>query len=161
MLEPALLHKEELLKKFAKVMYTHEYFLYSGWPNDYRMPNISDEGECRRYAVINKDGEVTGYIAYTIDPSLLSVSSFGLYSFTDGLNMTLAKDLSELMESLIKTYHRIEYQMVGGNPVEKSYDRFIKKYGGEKHVLHDYLRDNYGKVHDRVIYEIITDVPLV
>jgi hypothetical protein len=45
--------------------------------------------------------------------------------------------------------------MVGGNPVERSYDRFLKMHNGNKHILKDAVKDKYGKYHDDVIYEII------
>ena len=47
--------------------------------------------------------------------------------------------------------------MVGGNPVEKHYDRLCKRYNGNKFVLTDVFKDRYGKYHDSVIYEIIFD----
>ena len=48
--------------------------------------------------------------------------------------------------------------MVGGNPVEKHYDKFCKKYNGKKFILTDAVKDKYGKYHNDVIYEIIFDV---
>jgi hypothetical protein len=45
--------------------------------------------------------------------------------------------------------------MVGGNPVERSYDRFCNKYGGTKHVLKDAMKDECGNYHDDIIYEIV------
>ena len=45
--------------------------------------------------------------------------------------------------------------MIGDNPVERSYDKFCKKYHGVKHVLRDAIKDKYGKYHDDIIYEII------
>lgn len=51
--------------------------------------------------------------------------------------------------------HRIEWRMIGGNPVERSYDKFCNKFGGTKHVLRDAIKDKYGKYHDDIIYEII------
>ena len=48
--------------------------------------------------------------------------------------------------------------MIGGNPVERSYDRFCKKHNGNKYVLKDTVRDLQGRYRDCTIYEIITDV---
>ena len=45
--------------------------------------------------------------------------------------------------------------MIGGNPVEKHYDKFCEKYNGTKHVLKDAIKDKFGKYHNDVIYEII------
>ena len=61
------------------------------------------------------------------------------------------------MEKLVNVYnlHRIEWRMIGGNPIEKHYDKFCKKYNGKKHVLTDVFKDRYGNYHDDIIYEII------
>lgn len=63
------------------------------------------------------------------------------------------------MNKFINVYklHRIEWRMVGGNPVERSYYRFCKKFNGSKHILKDAVKDRYGNYHDDIIYEIILD----
>ena len=45
--------------------------------------------------------------------------------------------------------------MVGGNPIEKHYDKFCFNHNGTKHILKDAFKDKYGKYHDDIIYEII------
>ena len=59
---------------------------------------------------------------------------------------------------LISQYHlhRVEWRMIGGNPAERAYDRFCKKYNGTKHILKDVMKDREGNYHDDIIYEIIT-----
>ena len=47
--------------------------------------------------------------------------------------------------------------MIGGNPVERRYDRFCEMYNGTKHVLKDVIKDKFGEYHDDIIYEIIND----
>ena len=53
--------------------------------------------------------------------------------------------------------HRMEYRMIGGNPVERHYDNFCRRYNGKKIMLTDVFKDRYGKYHDMAIYEIIFD----
>lgn len=45
--------------------------------------------------------------------------------------------------------------MIGGNPAERSYDKFCEKHSGNKHVLKDSVRDATGNYRDDVIYEIV------
>lgn len=45
------------------------------------------------------------------------------------------------MEELVNIFHRVEWRMVGGNPVERSYDKFCKMHNGTKHILKDALGD--------------------
>ena len=86
------------------------------------------------------------------------LSNFGLYSFDKG-NPVIGKDVLCEIKRIIKEYqpHRIAWRMVSGNPVEKHYDKFCKRYNGKKFVLTDVFKDRYGKYHNDVIYEIIFD----
>ena len=84
------------------------------------------------------------------------MSNFGLYSFDKG-NPIIGKDILREIRRIIKEFkpHRMEWRMIGGNPVEKHYDTFCKRYNGKKFVLTDVIRDRYGNYHNDVIYEII------
>lgn len=82
--------------------------------------------------------------------------NFGLLSFDRG-NPVVGEELFNKMEELTKKLRKIEWRMVGGNPVEKHYDKFCKKHGGNKHILKDSVRDSHGNYHDDIIYEIIND----
>lgn len=53
------------------------------------------------------------------------------------------------------SWEMLHEEMIGGNPVEKHYDKFCKKFNGKKLVLTDAVKDRQGKYHEDVIYEII------
>lgn len=53
------------------------------------------------------------------------------------------------------TRSRENIGQVGGNPVEKHYDKFCKLHNGKKHILKDSIRDKSGNYHDDIIYEIV------
>ena len=61
------------------------------------------------------------------------------------------------MEELVSQLHKIEWRMVGGNPVEKHYDKFCFKHNGKKHILKDSIKDADGNYRDDIIYEIIKE----
>ena len=84
------------------------------------------------------------------------VSNFGLYSFDKG-NVVVGIDLFKEMERLVNRYHRVEWRMIGGNPVKKHYDRFCAKHGGNVVVLHDVVKDLEGNYLDEYIYEIVKE----
>lgn len=86
------------------------------------------------------------------------LNNFGLYAF-DKNNSIIGKDVFCAVRHMIKEYkpHRMEYRMVGGNPVERHYDNFCRRYNGKKIMLTDVFKDRYGKYHDMAIYEIIFD----
>ena len=79
-----------------------------------------------------------------------------MFSFDRG-NPLIGVDLFNEMKKLIHNYklHRIEWRMVGGNPIKKHYDKFCKKYNGNILKLKDVFKDRNGKYHDDYIYEII------
>jgi hypothetical protein len=62
------------------------------------------------------------------------------------------------MEELVARYRRIEWRMIGGNPVKKHYDWFCKKHGGNCVKLNQVTRDEAGNYRDVYIYEIVRDL---
>lgn len=153
MLMPAMAYKDEIENAFAKEIYSKEYFYYCGYAGCGSLPNIRAEDNCYEYAIVDR-GRVVGYLAYKVDPFVDCVDSFGLYSFDRG-NYVVGKDLFEEMERLVKRYHRVEWRMIGGNPVKRSYDKFCAKHGGNVAVLHDAAKDPDGKYCDVYFYEIV------
>lgn len=156
MLVPAILYKDEIHKKMAEYSYSEDMLFYTGWLGN-SLPTIdtgSDEN-VYQYAIV--DGEkLIGYFTYSVDWYTSCASRFGLFSFDRG-NRKIGLDVYRELKKLINDYHihRIEWRMIGGNPVEKHYDRFCTKYHGKKIILTDAIKDRYGNYHDDIIYEII------
>ena len=159
MLIPAILKKQEIENAFKKYYYSDEMMFETGSLDNW-LPEISENPNGSRYqfAIVDDKAKLIGYIDYTIDWYSSCAHHFGLISFDKG-NILIGKALQEIMDKLINEYHlhRIEWRMIGGNPVERSYDRFCKKYNGNKYVLKDVFKDRQGNYHDDCIYEIIFD----
>ena len=157
MLVPAILFKDKILEKFKKYYYTEDMMYETGGLTNW-LPDIQEETESGRfqYAIVDSKQKLLGYLDYHIDWYSSCASRFGLISFDRG-NPTVGRDLYSELNKLINDYklHRIEWRMIGGNPVEKHYDKFCEKYNGTKHVLKDAIKDKFGKYHNDVIYEII------
>lgn len=153
MLVPAILYKYEIQAKFGKHFYTDSMIYYNGCLES-NVPNI-EEGYDYQYAIVDND-KLIGYFSYRIDWYSSSVNCFGLFSF-DKNNKVIGLDVYRELKKIINDYHihRMEWRMIGGNPVEKHYDRFCEKYHGKKFVLTDAIKDRYGKYHNDIIYEII------
>lgn len=156
MLKPAILYKDILEKKFAEEAYTEEYFLYSGYGSCNEIPNIKLEDGKYQWAIVDNGDNVVGYFAYQIQPETDTVLNFGLYSFDKG-NILNGKEVFHKMEELIAEHRRIEWRMIGGNPVQRSYDNFCKKHNGTRVVLHNVTKDIHGVYHDEFIYEILKE----
>ena len=154
MLYPAQLYREELKRKLISCWYNPKYDWY--FMDEYRNFEVPNDTEWRRdFVHLDKNGEVDGFFSYHLDISAKSVSQFGLVSFSDN-GAGFVKDCIDHMKQVIANgLHRAEWWAVDGNPANKLYESFIKKYGGTiAGRLHDC---NYfkGKYHDSVIYEII------
>lgn len=157
MLTPAILYKNQIEKEFQKLYYTEDMFYYTGCLAQW-YPNIKDipgDGDFD-YAIVNNVSKLIGYLSYKADYYCSKVYNFGLVSFDRG-NPIICNDLYKKLEELVSRFHRIEWRMVGGNPVEKHYDKFCKLHNGKKHILKDSIRDKSGNYHDDVIYEIVKD----
>ena len=156
MLVPAVLYKDEIRRKFMECAYTDDMINYTGCLEN-QIPSIeNDDGDgCYQYAIVD-NGKLIGYFTYYINWYSSCAHCFGLFSF-DRKNKIIGFDVYRELRKIINDYqiHRIEWRMVGGNPVEKHYDKFCKKYHGKKFVLTDAIKDRRGKYHDDIIYEII------
>lgn len=155
MLVPAISRKTELEQLFAEHLYDKDMFFYNGYPHCNSMPDLTPKENIYRWAVVDKD-KVIGYFTYFTDTHCSTVCSFGLYSFDKG-NPVLGFDVYKKMKELIKYYRRIEWRMIGGNPVQKHYDRLCKRFNGNRVMLHSVVRDEEGVYHDEYIYEIVKE----
>lgn len=161
MLVPAVLRRNEIEEAFKKYYYTDDMMYETGGLCNWR-PDIAEcpDAETFQFAIVSNDSDerLIGYLAYNIDWYDSCAHNFLILSFDRG-NPIVGKDLYNEMEKLVNEYklHRIEYRMVGGNPIEKHYDKYCEKYNGRKLILKDATKDKYGVYHDDMIYEIIND----
>ena len=154
MLKPAMLYKDELEKKFAEVMYDDDYFLYMGYAHGHELPKIGTFDNEYQWAIVSpKSEKIIGWFAYRVQPETDTVLNFGLYSFDRG-NPIIGKDVFEKMEDLVFSHRRLEWRVIGGNPVIKHYDKFYERFLGNKVTLHDVTKDHNGIYRDEHIYEI-------
>lgn len=159
MLIPAIIKQNEILEAMERYYYSDEMMFETGSLNNW-LPNIQEEPEsgCFQYAIVNSEEKLIGYLDYHINWHNSCASRFGVISFDKG-NPIIGKDLFNELNKLIYDYklHRIEWRMVGGNPVERSYNKFCEKHNGTKHILKDVFKDKYGNYHNDIIYEIINN----
>ena len=157
MLVPAILYKEQITKEFQKLFYTTDMMYETGcieqWCPD--IPKVPNEGQFS-YAIVDSKDKLIGYLSYKVDYYCSKAYNFGLMSFDRG-NFIIGRDLFKKMEELVSQLHKVEWRMVGGNPVEKHYDKFCFEHNGKKHILKDSIKDADGNYRDDIIYEIIKE----
>ena len=163
MLVPAVLYKDKIEDLSKKKMYDDYMFFDSGdvRPSSISVQRDQKDGNASRfeYAILDNDGMLVGWFRYYINWYNRQLYLAGLMNLTDTAKPVIGFDLYKEVERAICKYkiHRIEFRMIGGNPVQKSYDKVCAKLNGTRHVLKDVFKDRFGEYHDEYIYEVITE----
>lgn len=157
MLRPAILYKDVIIKKFMENLYTKEYDYYVGYSCGTVLPKIEEKEGKYYWASVDESGNVIGYLQYRIDDFVDTVQDFGLFSFDAG-NPILGRDLIRKLQELVSRHHRVEWCVVGDNPVKRHYDKFCKRFGGYIHHYHESTKDSDGKFVDSYCYEIVNNI---
>lgn len=157
MIKPAICYKEELDKALAEYFYTDDMMFYTGCL-DSCLLDIKRSGEdgYYQYAVVGKDNSLIGYIAYRVDYYSSCVYNFGAFSFDRG-NPVMGKELFDLLERCVNTYHRVAFMAVEGNPATRGYDKFLARHSdiGRKIMFRDVFKDVRGNYRDTYTYEFV------
>ena len=157
MLEPATENIVELEYEFFRNMYSCDNFWCLSTTGS-RIISFDDEPGVYKYAVMDTIYGVKsciGYFSFSADPATRSVNEVTMISFFKG-RLSFVRDVYNKLMELMRDYDRIEFSVICGNPVERHYDRFIKKFNGQKFVLHNCEIDDHGRLYDTAIYEILT-----
>lgn len=159
MLKLALVYKDKLLKEYQNIIYD-DHFKYYNCSSYWEIPKI-DESTWNNIQLVSvdKNDNVIGYLTANIDRECNYINGLGIASF-NGLNITFSKDLYQFLIDLFLKYgfNKISFKVVLGNPAEKMYDKYIKKYGGRiirVRLRHNRLQD--GNFYDEKLYEIFKD----
>ncbi len=158
-LENAKLHEDEIKQKMWSIWYDERYQYYFGgeWRRDFSLAD-SDNGPCRHeFAVLNDGNELIGFIGYNIDLELRIAEHFGAINFSDD-KLTFGKALDQVIRECFMKFGMevVEWCVVCGNPIERSYDRMCKRFGGNiVGIKHRRAKDMSGNPCDFKIYEIL------
>lgn len=156
MLEPAIKYKEQLEKLQYNIWFDDKY-KYWNCDTYYQSMQIDTDTWNRHQFVSVLDGEVIGYIAYSISRSDNSVHSLSIINFSDNkivFGMDLGKALKDIFEKY--KFRKLTFTVVVGNPIEKSYDKMIKKYGGRiVGTCKEDVKLIDGEYYDKKVYEVL------
>ena len=158
MLKPAQCYADEIVVRFRERFYTDDMVYYIGWRGSW-VPQINpnEVGDSDfRFASVDEEGKLVGYISYQYDPYDNIAHNFGIMSFQKG-NYHIGKDLYDCIKKILFDYnvHRLEFAAVSGNPVIRHYDKFAKLLHMNKIVMKDAFKDYNGNYHDRIVYEVL------
>lgn len=163
MLDLAIKYKRELQEKYLRLSSNYDrykYLIATNWIN-YELKIDNNDWDKLQYVSVNSQNEVIGFFECKINRIVYYAYDLIAISFEEKPNFIFSKDLKEFIIDIIFMKHKfnkLRFTCVVGNPIEKSYDRLILKYGGrivgvyEKEVR---LVDN--SICDLKLYEITRD----
>jgi len=159
MLDVANKYEKELQLLFVDTWYKdkYKYYHYACFYDAYKNSDSTWEGN--RFVSKNKSGNIIGYIGYSLSRTNDYANGLCAINFTDN-KVVFGRDLIQVLDDIFTKFNirKLSFSVVVGNPVERSYDRLIKQYGGsivgikKKEVK---LMDN--KYYDSKMYEIFRE----
>lgn len=158
MLKPAILYADQIPKLYQGVWFNDKYKYYN-YNSYWHTFTVEDKTfDWHEFVSVDASGQVIGYIHYYIDRNTLNCMRFGAINFTD--NPLFGKDLLQVIKDIFErfNFHKLSFGMVVGNPIEKTYDRLVEKYGGRITCIEKEetkLDDN--KYYDVKRYEILRE----
>ncbi|WP_289144937.1 hypothetical protein, partial [uncultured Bacteroides sp.] len=108
---------------------------------------------------LNNRDELIGYISYSVDNELRIAQWFGAINFSDD-KLTFGRALRQVIEDCFLKFGMevVEWYVICGNPIERSYDRMCEKLGGRiVGIRHRRALDMAGNVHNDKSYEILRE----
>ena len=156
MLAPAILYADELTRLLNSTWFQDKY---KWWNNDtyYDSVKVADSSWADHQFVSVRDGKVIGYIGYQIYRCGPTAHNLSIINFTDD-KMTFGMDVGQALRDIFEKYHfhKLNFCVVVGNPIEKSYDKMITRFGGR--IVGTYRDDTRlidGRYYDRKAYEVL------
>ena len=160
MLDLTLKHLDEFKKKHMATWFNPKYIYYN-YRCYYDAPEIKESTwNSHDFISLDKEGNVIGNIYYNIDRAKNDAYGLGIICYDDNSNTIFGRDVLCVIKDIFEKFHfhKLSCSVVIGNPIEKTYDRLIPKYGGrivgiekEEAKLID------GKYYDVKRYEILRE----
>lgn len=156
MLDAAIKYVDELKDKMLDTWFNEKY-KYWNFNMYYSDIEISNETWREHQFVSIRDDEIIGYICYEVNRESNSCMGLGVINFSDD-KMTFGRDLKQAITDIFEKFqfNKLKFSVVVGNPVEKSYDRMIRRYGGR--IVGIFRQDTRlidGNLYDVKQYEIL------
>ena len=159
MLDNARKYREELKEKLIDIWYDdkYKYYFSTNWRREHEIS--IDDWENMHYVSLDKDNNIIGYISYSINRNTNSIYDFGAINFSEN-KIIFGIDLYKVIDDIFCKFNmeRIEFNVICGNPIEKSYDKMVAKYGGRiVGVRRKVTKLVDNQMYDDKIYEILKE----
>ncbi len=133
MLKYAKPYEEKLQERYLNIILDKDYMFYNNdcwWENEIELSN--DTWDSIDFVSIDENDDVLGFISASISRGNEKISSIAAINFANKGNYTFSKDMYKFLIDIFEKYNfrKIEFSVVVGNPVEKMFDKYVKKFGG-------------------------------
>lgn len=162
MLEVAYRHEEEIRDKLMDTWYDPHYMFFHNRPfrDQFKLPDQEGDWNYRCFASIDDYDRVIGFIGFSINRTHDLVENIEIINFSMNPKnkLVFAIDVAKAIDDIFRVYNfrKVEFYVIIGNPVEKTYDRLVKKYGGNiigiKHKAVKLLDMNYYDIKEYEIF---------
>lgn len=157
MLEVSNKYADQLTDLNYSIRY-NDYYKYYNLGSYYDDPEYKNSDWIRSDWVSTTDGVVKAQFKAYLDRDYMIVTELSIINYSQTY-VEFYSDFREFIRRLVKVgFRKISFSVVVGNPAEKTYDRFVKRYGGRivgTYTSHVKLID--GKYYDLKMYEVFTD----
>lgn len=161
MLDLAYKYEDKIKLKLLDTWYDEKYKFYqsSVYHDVYSLDKKNGDWNSRQFVSLNSSGSIIGLIGYGINRTTETANGFGAINFSDD-KFTFGLDLGKVVDDIFCKFNmrKLEFSVVVGNPIEKSYDKMVGKYGGR---ITGILRGHYKLIdnnyYDKKMYEIFRD----
>lgn len=160
MLKLAYTYQDKLNQAYNSIIFQNKYKYYNCDNFWYYTKEASkDSWNNIEFVSVDKNDNVIGYLGAGILRSADKVSNLAIMNFYD-INATFSRDLYQFLNDLFTKFNfrKIEFFVVIGNPAEKMYDKYIKKYGGRiTGIKRESTKLQDNKYYDIKEYEIFRE----
>lgn len=148
-------YEKELARRMRETWGNKKYWYYHASSYMSSLEVDKDTWNNTQFVSLNPSGEVIGLLGYGVNRECRYVNYLAVINFTDDTSFGI--DIMRMVKDIFEKYcyRKIVFSVIIGNPIEESYDRLIKRYGGriigtyKEHVM---LPD--GRLYDEKFYEI-------
>lgn len=158
MLDIAQKYSSELELLFANTVYDLKYQFYHSSYSEKYIPS-TDNWNTHEFVSLDSNDNVIGYIRYGIKRNSYSVGSLCIINFSDN-KIVFGKDVAKAIDDIFNKYNfrKMSYEVFVGNPIEITYDKLTKRYGGTiVGIKKQHVRLTDGKLYDLKLYELFRE----
>ncbi len=161
MLANGFKYEKEIREKLMDVWYDpkYQYYFCSRFHSVFSIPQDTGDSQFRYFVSLGEGGEVNGLFSYRIDHECNFACYFGAINFSD-CKLQFGHDLYQCIDDIFCKFYmnKLEFSVIIGNPIEKSYDRIVEKMGGRVlGIRRACAKDMAGNYHDEKIYEVMRE----